>query len=353
MRTVPIDSNIIKVIDYGVYQKGKLDCLFYVMPYYNSTLRKEIERGIDPERVINIFSQLLTGIEFAHEKGVWHRDLKPENILYDTNNQLAIIADFGIAHFCADDIISSIETKWDERLANYIYAAPEQRIKGQKVDGRADIFAMGLILNEMFTKTVISGSKYKRIADCCKEYGFLDQVVDELISQNPENRLYPIRKVLIEISTLMKLESDKIELKKIVEKQINENVEEDPLFIPPKVVNIEFDNDQLIFYLDKKTNSIWDNILISGQYSHSYLGSCQPNYFTSKYDANRNCTAFSVDIQNHDENAIESIVNYFKSWLPTVSSIYTQKEKQKRENLIRQEVEKREQELKAKESEMR
>lgn len=345
--------NIIKVIDYGVYQNGKLDCLFYVMPYYNSTLRKEIEKGINSEKVVSNYTQLLAGIEFAHQKGVWHRDIKPENILYDTKNQSVVIADFGIAHFCSDNIITAVETKVEEKLANYMYAAPEQRIKGQNVDGRADIFALGLILNEMFTKTVISGTNYKKIADCCKEYGFLDQVVDELISQDPVNRLFPVRKILIEISTLIKIESDKAELKKIVEININENTEEDPLFAPPKVVDIKYENNQLVFYLDKKTNSIWDSILTSGQYSHSSVMGYRPNSFTSRYNANENCTTFSINVPYQDENAIKSIVSSFKSWLPIASSIYSQKEKQKRADFIRKETEKREQEIKAKEVEMK
>lgn len=345
--------NIIKVIDYGVYKNGKLECLFYVMPHYNSTLRKEIKKGIDSEKVLAIYTQLLAGIEFAHQKGVWHRDVKPENILYDTNKQLAVIADFGIAHFCADDIITAVETKVEERLANYIYAAPEQKTKGQNVNGRADIFALGLILNEMFTKTVISGSNYKRIADCCKEYGFFDQVVDALISQDPMNRLFPVRKILIEISTLIKIESDKAELKRIVEKQINKNTEGDQLFIPPKVVDIRYEHSQLVFYLDKKTNSTWDSILTSGQYSHSSVGVYRPHSFNSRYDANENCTTFSVDLPYDDVNVIESIKTSFESWLPIVSFEYSRKEKQKWADFIRQETEKREQEIKAKEGEMK
>ena len=345
--------NIVKVIDYGVYKNSKLDCLFYVMPYYDSTLRKEIEKGIAPEKVIDIYIQLLAGIEFAHQKSVWHRDIKPENILFDTKSQLAVIADFGIAHFCADDIITAIETKAVERLANYTYAAPEQRIKKQKVDGRADVFALGLLLNEMFTKTVVSGSKFKNISDFSKEYGFLDQLVDELISQDPQNRLYPVEKILIDIKTLLKMESDKAELQRIVEKQICANTEEDPLFIPPKVVNIEYIDNKLVFYLDKKTNPSWNHILTSGNYSHSYLWSYRPHSFTAGYDAKENCTSFSVNVPYHDENDIESIIKNFKSWLPAVTSIYSQEENKKRADTLKKQTEMRKQEITAKKSEMK
>jgi eukaryotic-like serine/threonine-protein kinase len=74
---------------------------------------------------------------------VFHRDLKPENILYDRNADRLVVADFGIAHFEEDQLLTAVETKDRERLANFKYAAPEQGIRGRPVDHRADIFAFG------------------------------------------------------------------------------------------------------------------------------------------------------------------------------------------------------------------
>lgn len=346
-------KNIIKVIDYGVYKNGELDCLFYVMPYYDSTLRKEIKKGIDSSKALSVLFQLLDGLKFAHEKGIWHRDMKPENILYDTKNQIVIIADFGIAHFCEDDIITAVETQKGERLANYMYAAPEQRTKGINIDGRTDIFALGLILNEMFTNTVIGGSKYKTITDCCEEYGFLDKVVEELISQNPMNRLYPAEKVIIEISALIKLESDKKELKRMIENKIRESTDEDPLYTPPRITNTEYKDNRLVFYLDKETNALWNDILTSGEYDHHSIGRYKPQYITTAIDSEKNCCVLIFEFLEDDVNIIDHIVRNLNAWLITASGIYTNKERQRREHLMREEIEKRNNEIKTKKNDMR
>jgi serine/threonine protein kinase len=59
-----------------------------------------------------------------------------------------VLADFGIAHFSEDVLLSAIETGNQERLANFAYAAPEQRVRGSNVGAPADIWALGLMLNE-------------------------------------------------------------------------------------------------------------------------------------------------------------------------------------------------------------
>jgi serine/threonine protein kinase len=75
---------------------------------------------------------MLSGVESAHLRQIVHRDLKPENVLIDHDGVL-VVADWGAAHFGAEDLYKAAETKNDERLANFIYAAPEQRIRGQAV----------------------------------------------------------------------------------------------------------------------------------------------------------------------------------------------------------------------------
>jgi hypothetical protein len=121
-------KNIIEVIDYGVVSIKEKDCPFYVMPMFKMTLRNLLENNLAPENVISLFSQILDGIEAAHLLKVFHRDLKPENILFDPNKELVVIADFGIAHFEEDLLETKIETKFSDRMANFAYAAPEQRV---------------------------------------------------------------------------------------------------------------------------------------------------------------------------------------------------------------------------------
>ena len=60
-----------------------------------------------------------------------------------------VVADFGIADFTAEELLTIVVTQPTERLANFLYSAPEQRVRGAPVDHRADIYSIGLILNEM------------------------------------------------------------------------------------------------------------------------------------------------------------------------------------------------------------
>lgn len=345
-------KNIIKIIDFGLYENDKLNCLFYVMPFYDSNLRKEIEKGIELNSIINIFLQLLSGLDFAHKKRIWHRDIKPENILYDTSNNTVIIADFGIAHFCEEDIITAVETKVADRLANFTYASPEQRTKGIPVDGRADIYALGLILNEMFTKSVVGGSSYKKIADITEEYSFLDELVDKIICQNFADRLFPINSIEIELFALLKAKDDNKKLKEILDRQIIENESDDPLFNPINVKDITYTNSRLNFQLDKKTNKVWDNILKNESFSHYSSTPFPKSSFNSETDPKTDCTIFYVHFSQHNEHYIDDVIKHFKEWLPIVSNIYIRREKQRIQDEFNAEIAKKEQEAKNKQKEI-
>ena len=87
---------------------------------------------------------------------VVHRDLKPENILCSEDLSLVAVADFGIADLPPDLMVTTLETRPGARMANFGYSAPEQRDGSGTVDHCADIYALGLILNEMFTQRVPS-----------------------------------------------------------------------------------------------------------------------------------------------------------------------------------------------------
>jgi hypothetical protein len=184
-------KNIIQIEDYGIRVEDDQKTPFYVMPLLPSTLRKRLQRGIAPMRVIPQFMGVLDGMAEAHRNGVWHRDLKPENILYreaaDPCDAL-VVADFGIAHFEEDELHSTVLTDKRDRLANFQYAAPEQRVPGKEVDCRADIYALGLILNEMFTGEVIQGAGYKTVSSVAPDFGALDPIIERMVHQAPASR---------------------------------------------------------------------------------------------------------------------------------------------------------------------
>lgn len=183
-------DHIVPILDSGYLEVNGTAAPFFVMPKYERSLREMIVKGIEPRHVLDLYSGLLSGVALAHGKNVWHRDIKPENVLYDLATNRLLLADFGIAHYEEEDLVTAVQTGDAERLANFQYAAPEQRTKGVVVDQRADIYALGLILNELFTGAVPHGTGHRRIASVAPPFAFLDQVVDRMIRSDREER-YP------------------------------------------------------------------------------------------------------------------------------------------------------------------
>lgn len=251
-------ENIIKITDYGFFVSNDSKCPFYVMPYYPMTLRTLINEGIEPSQVLVLFSQILNGVEAAHLQDIWHRDLKPENILFNRNNNEMVVADFGIAHFEEDFLRTTVDTEPHERLANFQYAAPEQRQQGASVDHRSDIYALGLILNEMFTKTILIGTHYKKIGDISTDYKYLDSLIDLMLSNSPEKRpdsVSAIKKDLIAKGNQFIIEQKLSNLKKTV---IPQSEIDDPLVIaPPQIKNVDYNDGILVLKLDHTVNDLW------------------------------------------------------------------------------------------------
>lgn len=181
-------TNVIRVIDSGAAEWDGVKVPFYVMPRYEQTLRNLLDKKIPPARVLPLYSQILDGVEAAHLLKVTHRDLKPENVLFDQKSNQLVIADFGIAHFEEEVILTAVETKKAEKLANLRYSAPEQRTRGAPVDHRADIFALGLILNEMYTGVTPEGEGYATIASVAPDAAYLDALVSRMRQHAPAAR---------------------------------------------------------------------------------------------------------------------------------------------------------------------
>ncbi len=91
---------------------------------------------------LDIVTQLLTGLHYAHEQGIVHRDVKPANIWLLEDGTVKLL-DFGIAKIAASTMTSAGSV-----LGSAFYMAPEQ-VTGREVDGRADIFAAGVVLYEL------------------------------------------------------------------------------------------------------------------------------------------------------------------------------------------------------------
>lgn len=262
--------NIVKVLDFGTIALEGMNLPFYVMPYYPSTLRVLLRQGIAYSTALGLFSQMLDGVEAAHLQSIWHRDLKPENFLYDSNSGVLVVADFGIAHFAEEHLQTLIETKRNERLANFQYSAPEQRRPGQIVDQRADIYALGLILNEMFTGQVIQGTGYTTIGQVTPDYGYLDQIVESMLRQAPGDRpssIDVIKQQLImrgnEFVSQQKLSALRNSVVAVAEV-------DDPLVIdPPRVVGVDYRKGILYLQMNQRVSSDWTKIFYAMHIRHA------------------------------------------------------------------------------------
>jgi serine/threonine-protein kinase len=138
-------KNVIRIYDF-LYIRGNYAISMEYFPSH--TLGGEIvnEKPVALKRAVKFGIDIATGMAVAHQAGIVHRDLKPANILIDNDGLLKIV-DFGVA---------AAQTQGDTQLTKtgYVigspkYMAPEQ-ILGKKVDERADIYSLGVILYEMF-----------------------------------------------------------------------------------------------------------------------------------------------------------------------------------------------------------
>ncbi len=130
-----------------VYDLGEMEGLYFLsMEYVDGedlgSLLRRIGR-LPADKALEIARKLCAGLAAAHEKGVLHRDLKPGNVMLDARGQI-LLTDFGLAGIAGE--IEGAEV----RNGTPAYMAPEQ-LAGEEVTVRSDIYALGLVLYEIFT----------------------------------------------------------------------------------------------------------------------------------------------------------------------------------------------------------
>ena len=161
--------NIAKVLDAGTTENGRP---FFVM---------ELVKGIpltdycDQHRLgllerLNLFRQICSAVQHAHQKGIIHRDLKPTNILVESHDGSPVprVIDFGLAKATSGLQLTeqSVYSAFGTVAGTPLYMAPEQAtFNAIDVDTRADIYALGVILYELLTgSTPIERETFKRAA---------------------------------------------------------------------------------------------------------------------------------------------------------------------------------------------
>ncbi|OUS09642.1 hypothetical protein A9Q89_12800 [Gammaproteobacteria bacterium 53_120_T64] len=135
-----------------VYDVGKINELPYILMELvgGETLADVLDKSekLSYSAIIEIAMQIASALDCAHIAGIVHRDIKPENILYDAEKNNIKIADFGIAKQENSDIAE--RTQVGTIMGTPRYMSPEQA-KGEVLDGRSDLFSLGVILYELLT----------------------------------------------------------------------------------------------------------------------------------------------------------------------------------------------------------
>ena len=274
---------IVKVLDYGFTLFSDDKALFYVMRKHSHTLRRHMKSGMHTKQKLEVFSKLLDGVEAAHLLGVVHRDIKPENVLTGADPTDLVLADFGIAHFERDHLIESVKTRDTSRLANFQYAAPEQRQRGAPVDRRADIFALGLILNELFTQELAQGEGYKKVVDVTPEYEWLDEVVAKMIQQDPNKRFQSIEEIKLQLigrrQEFVRRQKFLDEKNKIVGPASAALEIEDV-----RIIGHDYDNNVLHLVLSSAPDPMWFRYFLHNPGSRPFIMGSEPETFRLSHD---------------------------------------------------------------------
>ncbi|MDD2735350.1 MAG: protein kinase [Desulfuromonadaceae bacterium] len=162
---------------------------------------------LEPDKIVDVVAQIAETLDYAHKKGVIHRDIKPSNIVMQPDGRIKI-TDFGIAHI--EDPLGALQTQAGDIMGTPAYMSPEQ-VQGEKVDGRSDLFSLGVILYEMCVGSRPFGVGGKSLVTIFNEIltctppdpvktapnlpDKLANIINKALQKDPENRFQTGREI--------------------------------------------------------------------------------------------------------------------------------------------------------------
>src|SRR5882757_1266458 len=187
-------QNIVTVYDFGE-QDGNP---YIVMEYLRGESLEKVLHGTKPLSIVaklEIIRQVCEGLGYAHQKGVVHGDIKPASVMVQPDGHIKIV-DFGIARLES----TSGHTQTGAVIGTFHYISPE-RLKGDPSDGRADIWAIGIMLYQMLTGVLpfagedisalhkVVNEAFAPLSNFLPDYPkSLDQVMERALAKNPDER---------------------------------------------------------------------------------------------------------------------------------------------------------------------
>ncbi|MGE5339853.1 MAG: serine/threonine-protein kinase [Candidatus Omnitrophota bacterium] len=219
--------NIITIHDVGEIESPKGHFHYIVMEYLEESLTERIRKQerIPLTESLEIIKKIAGALDYAHQKGFIHRDIKPDNIMFRTDGSVVLV-DFGIAR--AVNSATQL-TQTGASIGTPYYMSPEQ-CRGEKIDGRSDIYSLGAQLYEMLTGEVpykaenTAGIMIKQIQDPLPKLpdhlSAYQPLIDAMMAKDKDMRVQDgkeliafIDAVLTEPPTLTPPPSDRVTLK--------------------------------------------------------------------------------------------------------------------------------------------
>ncbi|MFM2143544.1 MAG: hypothetical protein RLZZ476_2088 [Verrucomicrobiota bacterium] len=186
-----------------IHDFGQAGGFYYLLMEFvdGVNLRQALKTGrFLPEQALAVIPPVCEALQFAHEHGIVHRDIKPENLLLDKRGVVKI-ADFGIAKILSDTADSSATLVTQNAVGTPAYAAPEQRSDPSRVDHRADIYSLGVVLYELLTGE-LPGQSLEPPSRRVKIDVRLDEIVLRALETRPEMRFATIADLNGELKTM-------------------------------------------------------------------------------------------------------------------------------------------------------
>jgi len=183
-----------------VYDSGQADgLLYYVMPFVEGeSLRDRLSRGgpLPHAEAARIAREVADALAYAHRQGIVHRDIKPANILLSQGH--AVVADFGVARAVSASAARSELTQTGMAVGTPTYMSPEQALGETNLDGRTDVYALGVVLYEMLAgsppfegatpQSIVAQALSRKVPPLAHDALGLEPVIERALAREPGDR---------------------------------------------------------------------------------------------------------------------------------------------------------------------
>ena len=207
-----------------IYEIGQSDGLHFIAMEYvegQSLAQKMRGQPLDLGEILDIGIQTADALEEAHRKGITHRDIKSANLMMTPKRQVKVL-DFGLAKItrpegevAGSDVSTSMHTTKGRVMGTLGYMSPEQ-VLGKELDGRTDLFSLGVVLYEMTTgRLPFSGSQASEVTDrilhaqpeAMARFNYevpaeLERIIRKCLEKDTERRYQLAREVRADLSKL-------------------------------------------------------------------------------------------------------------------------------------------------------